>query len=396
MMRPSFSQPAILWGQVLGLATVQGAISLMWVIYNLYLPQLLSQFGFPKPWVIGLLVVENLLGVVAEPLMGGLSDRSQRWLSSKFPFVAVGVVLTSALFISIPAIAIFGSPVSGLRWVLPAALVAWALAMTTFRSPVLSLLGRYAFATKLPQAASALTLMGALIGSLGAFANQMILGLGPTVAFSAGSLVLLAAAAILWSMNPQAKVANPEAEPLVERTSFLKLALIFVTGSGVGLGFTLVMRSLLNPAVPQADPNPMLGLFTIVHILTVMPAGLLAVRIGNKQSLLLGLGAIALALLLLIPTYGTPIALGLGALLGAAWSLIANGTIPFALSMVPTPKAGVGTGLFFGGFSLAISLFGTAVSQVGKIVPALGSAIAIVAFIIAALSVFTSLKLFPR
>jgi len=48
-----------------------GAITLTWVIYNLYLPQLLGQFGFPKQLAVGLLILENALAVVMEPLMGG-------------------------------------------------------------------------------------------------------------------------------------------------------------------------------------------------------------------------------------------------------------------------------------------------------------------------------------
>ncbi len=38
--------PTVLWRQVLGLTAVQGAITLAWVIYRLYLPDLLAQFGW--------------------------------------------------------------------------------------------------------------------------------------------------------------------------------------------------------------------------------------------------------------------------------------------------------------------------------------------------------------
>jgi hypothetical protein len=62
----------ILWAQVWGLATVQGAISLTWVIYNLYLKQLLTEFGFPPTLAAVLLIVENALAALMEPLMGGV------------------------------------------------------------------------------------------------------------------------------------------------------------------------------------------------------------------------------------------------------------------------------------------------------------------------------------
>jgi hypothetical protein len=47
-MARSQSAPAILWAQVGGLAALQGAITLTWVIYNLYLVDLLTRLGFPQ------------------------------------------------------------------------------------------------------------------------------------------------------------------------------------------------------------------------------------------------------------------------------------------------------------------------------------------------------------
>ena len=81
----------ILWLQVFGLAMVQGAITLSWVIYNFYLPKLLVEFGFSKSLAVSLLILENALAVFMEPLMGSLSDKKQRWVASRFPFIMLGV-----------------------------------------------------------------------------------------------------------------------------------------------------------------------------------------------------------------------------------------------------------------------------------------------------------------
>jgi Na+/melibiose symporter-like transporter len=70
-MSISETSPRVLWIQVWGLAAVQGAIALTWVIYNLYLLQLLTDFGFPKGFATGVLILENILAAVMEPLMGG-------------------------------------------------------------------------------------------------------------------------------------------------------------------------------------------------------------------------------------------------------------------------------------------------------------------------------------
>jgi hypothetical protein len=377
MMQSSRSPVTIQWFQVLGLAGVQAAISLLWVIYNLYLPQLLSQFGFPKELAVGLLVVENGLGIAIEPLMGSLSDRSRHWLGTRFPFIAVGVVLTAVLSVSLPAIAFFGTSAGVLRWVLPGAMIAWALAMMVFRSPVLSLLGQYAFQSKLPQAASLLTFVGAVVGAIGSFANQFILSLGAGVAFLVGSIVLLLAATVLRRMNAQ---TQPIADtPITAPSLAIRSAgLIFGTGVGITLGGTLV-RSLFAAANSPPLPTNMLLVFTITHLITVIPMGIVASKVGNQRSMLVAIGAIAVSLVLFSIVYSNPFSLGLVLIWGIAWSAIANGIIPYALSLVPPAKAGLGIGLFFGGGSFAITSVGILIRQIGtlsSLTSILGAAIA--------------------
>ena len=75
----------ILWGQVLGLASVQGAITLAWIIYGAYLPALLLELGLPLSMGLKLLIIESALAVLMEPVMGGLSDRSYSGWAVGFP-----------------------------------------------------------------------------------------------------------------------------------------------------------------------------------------------------------------------------------------------------------------------------------------------------------------------
>ncbi|MDV2990714.1 MAG: hypothetical protein N4J56_000368 [Chroococcidiopsis sp. SAG 2025] len=85
----------VLWLQVWGLAGLQGAIALTWLIYSVYLPKLLTEFNFPTLVATAIFVVENGLAVVLEPLMGGLSDRDKQQFGSRFPLIAAGIVLAS-------------------------------------------------------------------------------------------------------------------------------------------------------------------------------------------------------------------------------------------------------------------------------------------------------------
>lgn len=403
IMTASVSSRRVLWLQVWGLATVQGAIALMWVIYNLYLADLLIQVGFPRGLAVGLLVLENLLAMVMEPLMGSFSDRAQQWVGSRFPVIAVGVVLAAVCFILIPFAVVFGWDSGAARWLLPIILVAWALAMTVFRSPALSLLGRYAFATHLPQAASILTLVGGVAGAMGPLASEFILGLGPVVAFGLGSFVLLVAAGALRLFDPDRTIkpldtaANKAdgsraiAHPPV---SIPALGLIFGAGVGVGLGFRLLMLSFPQLVQAQAVDNPSLivGLIFIALAVTAIPAGTLTTRLGNRLGMMIGLAAMAIFCGLMILMQGLVTAAGLAIALGTAFSLVSNSTIPFALSLVPPDKAGLGTGIYFSGGALASSLFGVLIARLESIPTSTSGVGSAIAFLAAAVCVALSVQ----
>jgi uncharacterized membrane protein (UPF0136 family) len=180
---------------------------------------------------VGLLILENALAVVMEPLMGGWSDQTKRWVGSRFPFISVGVVLPSALFIAITSIAIFGKQARVEHWVLPVVLVAWALAMTVFRSPAISLLGRYAAPAELPLAASLLTLVGGVIGAFKPITNRFVLSWGTAFTFAIGSFVLLGAAVVLRSVNSRVATPDPAANTTgPQLLSIPALGLILGTG----------------------------------------------------------------------------------------------------------------------------------------------------------------------
>lgn len=380
----------VLWRQVVGLAAIQGAITLSWVIYNLYLVDLLTQLGFPRTLATGLLVIENLLALFMEPLMGSFSDRLQHQVGTRFPLISLGIISAAALFLGIPTALFWGQ--GALRWVVPLLLVSWALAMTIFRSPAMSLLGRYAFRTQLPQAASILTLVGGLTGAAGPLADDLILGLGPLAAFAVGSGVLLLAAFVLSRCRPNASVhpqpAASASNPSQPSISLKNLGVIFGFGAGVALGFRLVMTifpTTLNQ-IPTASPSLIIGLIFITLAVTAIPAGWFASRIGNRRAIIIGLAILVVLTVIMTTVSSLLFSLATAVLLGGALSLVFNGTLPFALNRVPAEKAGLGTGLYFSGGALANSLFGSLLKDSGLLSQG-GTLLAALAFLLAGLCV---------
>jgi hypothetical protein len=399
--------PKVLWPQVWGLAAVQGSIALTWVIYNLYLPDLLTNMGLAASLATLLLILENGIGIVMEPLMGSFSDRTQQWVGSRFPFIALGIILASVLFLLIPIVpaVVLALPqdqiqsgiLQSLKWLGVLVLVAWALAMTVFRSPALSLLGRYAFATQMPQAASILTLVGGLAGALGPLASKVILGMGEFATFTLGAIVLLVAAQVLRSVGPQQQVTDPQhyekngfSPSQTPAISWPGLAMVFGAGVGIALGFRLLMLSfpqILETQVIGAPTTLILGGIFLSLALTAIPSGWVATYLGNTLAMLLGLvvmaGLLGFTLYVTHPLGAALIAVGLG----ASFSLVSNGTIPFALTMVSQRRAGLGTGIFFSGGALASSLFGSLVSQPEAITASTGVIAGAAAFLAAGICI---------
>ncbi|PHM09915.1 MFS transporter [Nostoc sp. 'Peltigera malacea cyanobiont' DB3992] len=388
-MTTSKSHLNILWVQVWVLAAVQGAITLSWLIYNIYLPQLLTQFGFPASLAVGLVLVENALGAVLEPLMGGLSDQARRWVGTRFPFISVGMILASTLFIAIPCVVSLIPPTTVIRSLLPIVLVAWALAMTIFCSPVMCLLGMYSKPAQLPLTASFVTLTGGVIGAFKPISYKFILSLGPVSTFAIGSFVMLGAAAVFRLVNPpEAPVDRHQAESV--KLPLEKLALILGTGFGVAWGIRFLMDVLgkvLKTQLNTDNIDMQLVWIGIAIAIASIPAGIFAVKIGNSQAMLCGICAIIPSLLIMI-SLGAQIPIIV--VIVASFSLIVNGAIPFALGLIPQRWAGLGIGMYFGGFALAMSLFGVIFPQPQAITPFIGAVGGGLAFLFAGVCIAVS------
>jgi hypothetical protein len=341
---------------------LQSAIGLSWLVYALYLPALLVALGLDARFAATLLMVEGLLAIVLEPTFGFLSDQSFRRIGTRLPFVVGGVFLASALFILIPLVVSTSAATTAVgRSTFVALVIAWAVAMTIFRTPALSLISRYAAAPNLPRAASLLTLLGAGVAALRPISREYLLALGPAVCFGVGSLVLLAACAAVWFIDRQVP-ASDSAAATENPGLFGPLATLVATGAGMALTLFALFTHLLPRlfgTLPHAGPEmgPLLAATFLFFGVSAVGAGTLARRIGNDRTMLIGAvsaGLLIAFLAFISPT--PPVLLGLVAILLMAFSLVANGVIPLALSRVPAGRGGLGLGFYFGGLSATSSL----------------------------------------
>jgi Major Facilitator Superfamily len=377
------------WSKIIGLSALQGAISLTWLIYNIYLPKLLISYGFSPALAILLLIVENAIAVILEPLFGSLSDRAYRWLATKFGIISFGVILASTISVLIPTIVIFGDVFSAAKWILPVVLIAWAMAMTVFRTPAISLIGRYAFASELPIAMSFLTVVGGFIGALKPISESFILGLGAPFAFTIASVVLLAATGLLRYFDPgmNGDLPTTKRQPI----ALVNVGLLI----GMGFGLAWISRCLLETIpkmikmqLPQLDPVLSMVIISLAISTFALPGGLLAVKYGNQRVMLIGIGVTLLGLLGMV-FLPSPITLVMAIILFiCCFSWTTNGAIPLAINLFPADRLGLAVGLYFSGVTGGLCSFSSLFNP-----PFLGAICGSIGLMIAGGCVWKSLKL---
>jgi len=362
------------WLQVWSLASVQGAMTLTWIAYGIYLPKFIEQvFGYPASQAQQLtaliLVIESAIGVIVEPLFGGLSDRWKRLYSSRMPFVIGAAIASTALFIGLPSVVIFGGANEVTRLILLSLAILWAIVMASFRSPVMCLLGSFAGGSQLPLAGSVLTLVGGFVGSIRPLATKFIVDLGAPATFTIASIVLLASVASLrTAMVYMPKNLSPdfqEGESWRIADFISNLLIVLFVGAAIGLGMRLLMGDVL-PRTLKADITGLTGLsfevlmgaVLISQALIALFTGRLSKLIDNKRLMIFSFAGITACLGLVAAGYGAIASLIGIILMLICLSAINNGMVAFALTMVPKAMSGLTVGLFFGGLSGAIAVFG--------------------------------------
>ncbi|MEM1366503.1 MAG: MFS transporter [Cyanobacteria bacterium P01_H01_bin.15] len=372
-------QSTIDWRRLSGIVVVQAAITLGWVIYALYLPDLLTELGFARSLAATLLIIEHCIEVVVEPIFGDLSDHTQQKQGSRLPWILVGIGLASLFFIALPAIANLVPPDSPWRWLLPIAAILWASAMAIFRSPMTALLSQAAPEPQLPLAASCLTLVQRLINSLRFTAYGFLVSMGPGIVFAAGSLVSVGAATVLYFVtqptSPQPENIQKNSDPSsvnkpVDLPAISLPNCLEIIGVGILLGWGLrfffaSLAPILLPWIEESQPSVTLMGVNVLIAIAALPAGWLGAQLGNRYTMLGALVTTAVLLagisnitsgIIFVPALIT---------LSFAFSAVLNGMAPFVLERVPPARSGLGLGLFFGAFSGSISFFDLVFQNLG-------------------------------
>ena len=373
------------------------ASSIAWSLYNSFVPVMLEQRFLLASTLIGVIMtIDNFFGVIFQPLVGMLSDRTHTRIGRRMPWILIGIPLCAIAFIFIPR--------ANTLVAMMAVIIGFNFIMSLWRSPVVALMPDVTPAPLRSKANGVINLMGG-IGSIVAFAVGGVLAdlnknlyapfvMGSTVMLFALVMLLLfvrepdsrpghepqeelaAEAAVAQNAEvTQASEGNQPApagkglhaiknwKPGEKRSLILLLCAIFFWFCGynaVETFFTLYATN--NLGATPGEATGLLTFFSLSFVAFALPAGILAGRIGRRTVILTGLVGITAVFIPMLFIQNLLVLRILLLLGGIFWACTNINSLPMVVEMATKERIGTFTGYYyFFSFSAAIAspiLFG--------------------------------------
>ncbi len=400
------------WARLLGIATGSLALAAIWGLYNVYMPLLLGAFLESRAARGAIMGLDNVVAVLLIPVVGAWSDRVDGRWGRRLPFLLVGVPLAALAFAALPW-------ATAALWLLIAVDVAFLLAITLYRAPLVALMPDHVPPDGRPLANGAITLMGAVGGAVAllvlaplgeSFSSWPLAALPFAVA---GGLALVALLVVVMSSDRHPPhvavgVVAADAPPL---PALVRDARSVVGGAHRGalpllgglfaafFGFAAVEAQFSAFATDALGVGPgragaLLGTASVAFVLAALPAGAWARRVG--EGVVMRTGAVVLALALPVAATlpdGVPLA-GVLAVFGAGWALVVVPAYPLVADLGGRDRVGLFTGLYYlvgsGAAIVAPSAAGLAMDGFGD------RALFVVAAIAFAVAAWTLVRAAPR
>lgn len=367
------------------------SICAFWQMYDSIVPLILTRTFHMNETLSGaIMAADNILALFLLPFFGALSDRTHTRLGQRTPFILVGtgcaVVLMNLLPLLENSYAAAPSTVKMLGFVLVLGLL--LIAMGTYRSPAVALMPDVTPKPLRSKANAVINLMGALGGLVYLGVTAILYSESRTAAIEAAggrvdyrllffvvSAVMAVSAAVLVLTVPERKLvaenralesahpewnlatedeAGQEVLPRAVRRSlaFLlaSIALWYVAYNGVTTWFTTYISTVMGQGLGGASTCLLVA--TAGAIVSYIPIGMIASKIGRKRTILGGVALLTLCFALgyflttRFDTIRAPM-YAVFALVGLAWAAINVNSLPMVVEMCRGSDIGKFTGYYY-------------------------------------------------
>lgn len=356
-------------------------ISVLWPLYNAYVPIFLKDFALPS-FIVGLIMtIDNIFAILMLPYIGTLSDQTRTKLGRRKPYILVGAPLGAFFFALIPFCKDIGS-LALMMFVI----ILMNFSMALFRSPVIALMPDITPSERRSQANGIINFMGGFGALLAYFAGKPLYDANKAYPFLAGALLMLIAnlLVLLFIKEPAEyrirgeRVKTTEtikkgSKELVENLKevfaskekslmmmLLSIFFWFVGFNAIETFFTSYAKFHLG--ISESTGALVLGVFSLSFMVFALPAGFIGAKLGRKKTIRLGLSIIVICLLaviflsrLLAGTMLLNLLYVMFALSGVGWALVNVNSLPMVVDMTKVEKVGGYTGLYYF-FSMAANI----------------------------------------
>lgn len=363
------------------------ASSLVWAIYNSFAPILLEERFLLTTTSIGIIMtVDNFFGVIFQPLIGSISDKTLTRRGRRMPWIILGLPLSALAFSFIPRMYSLYS--------MMAVIIIFNLLMSLWRAPVIALMPDVTPRSLRSKANGIINLMGG-IGSIIAFlfggmlAKKnpnltlpflmatiiMFISLITLIAFVREPLGLILRKSKGEKLSKREEGLLEEAldhglgkvdlesmkeekksllQPLMDigsaerRSLFFLLAAIFFWFSGfnaVETFFTLYATN--NLGLDSGSASMVLTSYSLAFLVFALPSGILAEKYGRRRMILIGLIGIVIMFIPLLFVQNVTLVTLLLIGGGLFWACININSLPMVVELTVEENLGAFTGYYY-------------------------------------------------
>lgn len=352
-------------------------VSVVWGVYNAFVPIFLSEkFGLDVRLIAFFMTLDNIAALFIQPPVGAWSDRLRSPLGRRIPFIIIGAPITALAFGLIPFAALLPLFVACTSTLL--------LSAALWRTPLVALMPDITPSEFRSQANGIVNFMGGIGVIVALQTGGLLYKMSPSFPFWLGSALVIFSALVVYLFVEEPKeYQNQEKQPsMVESLkeifvdkdkSGLRILFAifawFIGYSALETFFTLYAKNHLG--LNEGDGATLLSVLPLFFVLSAIPSGFIAGKIGRKLTISIGLILISAMLVLLyitpaqalltgitkLPLVGIPLWEGgdrmltlAGVLLifcGIAWALVNINSLPMVVDLTSTARIGTFTGLYY-------------------------------------------------
>ena len=359
------------------------SISAFWQAYDNLVPLILQNtFHLNESLIGAIMAIDNVLAVFLLPIIGTLSDKVDTPLGKRTPFIIGGTAAAVVFMMLLP----YADHTQQLMLFI-LALGLTLLSMACYRSPAVALMPDLTPKPLRSAANAVINLMGAVGGLYALLLIQFLVPKTERPSYAAvfiGIALLLVASVVILVATirerkltaqiareyPDEEDAAPSAAqpsgklaPDVMRSLRLILISIFLWFTAYNAVTTAFSRYAVTVWKMEGGGfASCLMVAMVAAIISYIPTGALASRIGRKKTILVGLALMLISYtsVLFYPTYHVSANLFF-AMIGIGWAAVGVNSLPMVVEMSKGSEIGKYTGLYYT-FSMTAQIFTPVIS----------------------------------